>query len=56
MCHVKGDICHVTGDMCHVTGYMGHIFFLQSCGASRSRVCYQQGLPRLVLADLYNFR
>ena len=31
---------------------MSHIFFLQSGGASCWRVCYQRGLPRLVLTTV----
>ena len=57
MCHVSHVTCHVS----HVTCYLSHVnvffvclfFFLQqkfgkSGGASRGRVCYQRGLPRLV--------
>ena len=43
--------CHMSCmcQMSHVMGHMSHfIFFLQSDGASCQRVCYQQGLPRLV--------
>ena len=38
----------MTGVMCHVSGVRCHFFFGQSGGASRWRVCYQQGLPRLI--------
>ena len=56
MCHVSCVLCHVSRVTCH----MSHVtwkkkkkffcfsFFL-SGGASLSRVCYQQGLPRLVI-------
>ena len=51
MCHVSGVTCQVSGVMCQVS----HVsFFLgQSGEASRWRVCYQRGLPRLVLKQLY---
>ena len=52
-CHVSGVMCQVSSDMCQVSGVTYHvsnvIFFLQSLEASRWRVCYQQGLPHLVL-------
>ena len=59
MCHVSCVMCHVSCVTCHlshVTCHLSHVkifFFLskkiqQSGGASRWRVCYQQGLPRLV--------
>ena len=37
--------CQLSGVMYH----MSHFFFLQSVGDSWCRVCYQRGLPRLVL-------
>ena len=37
------DMCHVA----HVTCHVSHVIFFIG-GASRWRVCYQQGLPRLV--------
>ena len=37
---------HMSHDTCHVPSVT---FFLQGGGASRGRVCYQRGLPRLVL-------
>ena len=49
-CHVSHVTCHMT----HVTCHMSFFFFFylkkngQSGGASRWRVCYQQGLPHLV--------
>ena len=42
-CQVSGVTCHLSGVRCHI------FFFLQSDGASRWRVCYQRGRPRLVL-------
>ena len=36
---------------CHVSGFFGFIFG-QSGEASRWRVCYQRGLPRLVFLAL----
>ena len=63
MCHVSCVMCHVSCVMCHVsrvTCHMSHVtrhvsqikfffFFGQSVEAQRGRVCYQRGLPRLVL-------
>ena len=43
MLHV---ICHMLGVKCQVSRVK--LFFLQSAGAILWRVCYQQGLPRLV--------
>ena len=41
--------CHMSCVMCHLLPVMFFLFFFgQSGGASRWRVCYQQGLPRLV--------
>ena len=62
-CHVSGVTCHVSHVKCHqshVTCHVSHvrllllyiyifIFFGQSGEASQGRVCYQRGLPRLVL-------
>ena len=60
MCPVSGVTCHLSRVTCHVshvTCHMSHVkkniyiyFFLngKSGEASRSRVCYQRGLPRLV--------
>ena len=47
MCHMSRLKCHVSGVTCHMSGVTCH-FFLQSGEASRLRVCYQRGLPRLV--------
>ena len=46
-------MCHVSRVTCHMSKKKLHFFFLrkkngQSGGASRWRVCYQRGLPRLV--------
>ena len=55
MCHVSYVMCHVSCVMCHmscVTCHLSHItssFFGQRVGASQWRVCYQRGLPRLVV-------
>ena len=59
MCHVSCVMCHVSHVTCHVSPVTCHIFnpttkfyttkkVGQSGGASRWRVCYQRGLPRLV--------
>ena len=57
MCHMSGVRCHVSGVTCQVSGVTCHIyihffficiFFWQSGGAIRWRVCYQRGVPRLV--------
>ena len=41
--------CHVSCVTCHIS----HVIFLLQIGAaSRWRVCYQQGLPRLVFLVL----
>ena len=60
MCHVSHVTCHVSDVTCHVspvTCHLSHVRFffilkktLLSGGASRWRVCYQRGLPRLVLS------
>ena len=44
---------HVTCHVSHVTCHLSHVIFLyfiteKRGGASRSRVCYKRGLPRLV--------
>ena len=54
MCHVLRITCHVSPVTCHLSSVK--IFFipkkfLQSGGASSWRVCYQRGLPYLVLID-----
>ena len=50
ICHVSIVMCHTSGVTCHVSPVHFCIFekIVQSGGASRWRVCYQQGLPRLV--------
>ena len=50
MCHMSYGMCQVAKVMCHnFFSYFNFLFiFLQSGGASRWRVCYQRGLPRLV--------
>ena len=47
-CHVSRVTCHASGVRCHVPGVLCQIFFFFLSGASLCRVCYQQGLPRLV--------
>ena len=54
MFHMSGVRCHVAHVTCQVSHVMYQLFssffflFWQSGGASWWRVCYQQGLPRLV--------
>ena len=58
-CHVSHVTCHMLYVTCHMSHVKCHfketkyifvlIFFLQIGGASGWRVCYQQGLLRLVL-------
>ena len=65
MCQVSHVTCHISGVTCHmscVTCHMSQFFFLfylfiylffgQSGEASRWRVCYQRGLPRLVFSNM----
>ena len=55
-CHMSGVRCHVSYVRCHVSGVTCQVscvtffyfFVWQSGEASRWRVCYQRGLPRLV--------
>ena len=57
MYHVSRITCHVSYVTCHVSRVTCHMSRVtcqqqksgQSGGASRSRVCYQRGLPRLVV-------
>ena len=55
-CHVSGVTCQVSHVSCHMSRKKIYIFFLpgQSGEASRWRVCYQRGQPRLVLDTLPN--
>ena len=52
MCHVSHVTCHVSCVTCHMSHVIFFFFYVkkigQSGGASRWRVCYQRGLPRLV--------
>ena len=51
-CHLSCVMCHVSHVTCHsVTCHMYFfiIFFYKVYGATRWRVCYQHGVPRLVL-------
>ena len=65
-CHVSRVTCHMSHVTCHMSKKMSYSeeknknkkLFLyttknigQSGGASQWRVCYQRGLPRLVLTD-----
>ena len=51
--HVPCHISHVTCHMSHVTcDIFSFLFFLQIGETSRWRVCYQRGLPSLVLCLL----
>ena len=59
-CHVSRVTCHVSPVTCHMSHVSCHVSFFfclrkkigQSGGASRWRVCYQRGLPRLVLQHM----
>ena len=46
-CHVSNVTCHMSRVTCPI--FFFFFFFGKSGGASRWRVCYQRGLPRLVL-------
>ena len=63
MCHMSRVMCHMSRVTCH----MSHVTcpkekkkrekkFGQSGGASRWRVCYQRGLPRLVFLTFGKFQ
>ena len=55
-CQVSGVRCHMSNVRYHMSGVTCHFFvcfFGQIGGARWWRVCYQWGLPRLVIADLY---
>ena len=49
MCHMSHVTCHVSHVTCHMYFFYFLFFFGQSGEASQGRVCYQRGLPRLVL-------
>ena len=51
---VSGVICQVSGVRCRVSGVIFLFFLGQSGGASRWRVCYQRGQPRLVCMRLFH--
>ena len=59
-CHMPHVMCHVSHVTCHVSCVTCHIplfflfFLLQSGWARRWRVCYQRGLPHLVLRKKTN--
>ena len=53
MRHVSPDTCYVSHVTCHVSHLACHVspvtcFNSQTVRASQNRICYQQGLPRLV--------
>ena len=50
MCYVSHVMCHMSDVTCHnyLILFIFFLFFGQSGEAYRWRVCYQQGLPRLV--------
>ena len=54
MCHMSTVVCHMSTVTCHVSHTKKYqiiqiLFILrQSVTASRQRICYQRGLPRLV--------
>ena len=56
-CHVSGVTCHVSHVTCHMSRVTCHMyfflsfFFWQGGEVYRWWVCYQWGLPRLVLAE-----
>ena len=60
LCHMSCVMCHVSHVTCHMSHVACHVSFVtttkkmkkngQSGGASRSRVCYERGLPRLVFS------
>ena len=58
MCHVSRVTCHVSCVTCHMSHVTCHLSQKKqkkngkSGEISRSRVCYQRGLPRLVLQTL----
>ena len=58
-CHLSHFTCHLSHVTCHVspvTFYFLFFIVLQKkwCGASRWKVCYQRGLPRLVFFYLFD--
>ena len=52
VCHVSGVTCHMSRVRCQVSGVKCIFFFLQIGRATHWRVCYQGGLPHLVLTAL----
>ena len=53
MCHVSPVTCHLSPVTCHM--FFCFLFYkkkmVKSAGASWWMVCYQRGLPRLVLKE-----
>ena len=53
MCHMSRVTCHMSHVTCHTSHFFYYLFFFgQSGEAYRWRVCYQRGLPRLVLVSI----
>ena len=49
-CHMSHVTCHMSHVTCHMSRFIYLFFFFRKIGeAYRWRVCYQRGLPRLVL-------
>ena len=49
-CHVSHVTCHLSRFTFRMSHLTCNFFFRQRCGAYRWKVCYQQGLPRLVVS------
>ena len=52
-CHMSHVTCHLSPVTCHMSHFF---FFLQNGEVSQWRVCYQRGLPRLVLKEVILLR
>ena len=48
-CHASCVTCHMSRIMCHMSRVTCHMSFFFCGEAYRWRVCYQRGLPRLVI-------
>ena len=48
-CQVSGVRCHILHVTCHESQFFSSFFLGQSGEASQWRVCYQRGLPHLVI-------
>ena len=53
-CCMSRVTCHVSHVMCHMNFFFNFFFFLRSGEATRWRVCYQRGLPRLISIECQN--